>query len=282
MVARWHGDPMDLTPLSLLALAAGLLATGAVAGTLAGLLGVGGGIVIVPVLSWVLALIAFPAEISQHMAVATSLATIIPTAISSTRAHRAKGAVDDALIRRWGPAIVIGALIGGLAARYISGDVLRLVFGVVALIVAINMAIPKTLVVGSSLPKGAGAQPIPLFIGTFSALMGIGGGTLAVPVQSAWSVPVHRAVGTAAAFGLLIAIPGTAGFIWAGWGRADLPPLSLGYVSLPAAAAIVPTTWIFAPVGARLAHAINQSALKRAFALFLAITALRMLATAFT
>ncbi len=280
--AGWRGDGMELSALTLLGLASGLLVTGAVAGTLAGLLGVGGGIVIVPVLSWVLALIAFPPDISQHMAVATSLATIIPTAISSTRAHRARGAVDDALVRRWGTAMVAGALIGGLAARYVSGDVLRLIFGAVALIVAVNMAIPRTLVVGTSLPGGTAGQPVPLMIGLFSALMGIGGGTLAVPVQSAFSVPVHRAVGTAAAFGLLIAIPGTLGFVWAGWGRADLPPGSLGYVNLPAAAAIIPTTWAFAPLGARLAHAIDQSALKRAFALFLAITALRMLATALT
>lgn len=272
----------DLSAIDLLILASGLAVTGCIAGILAGLLGVGGGIVIVPVLSWILVLIAFPASIAQHMAIATSLATIIPTSLSSARAHRAKGAVDMTLIRRWGPAIVIGALIGGIAARYASGDMLRLVFGVVALLVAINMATPKTLVVGDSLPTGPAGQPIPLAIGGFSTLMGIGGGTLAVPIQSAWSVPMHRAVGTAAAFGLLIAIPGTLSLIWAGWGRADLPPLSLGYVSLPAALAIVPATWLCAPIGARLAHSINQKMLRRAFAVFLALTAVRMLVASFT
>ncbi|ATI41251.1 hypothetical protein CBW24_04040 [Pacificitalea manganoxidans] len=263
------------------AIVIGLFATGAVAGTMAGLLGVGGGIVIVPVLSWILTFTGFPSDLSQHMAVATSLATIVPTAISSSRAHHKRGGIDFAVLRSWGPAVVLGALAGGILARYISGDVLRMVFGFVALAVAVNMSVPKTLVIADRLPHPVIASPIGGVIGLISSLMGIGGGTLAVPSQTAFSVPIRRAVGTASALGLLIAVPGVLGFIWSGWSVDGRPPLSLGYVSLPAAACIVPLTWLFAPYGAKLAHTVNQRVLKLCFAVFLALTAVKMLLSVF-
>lgn len=273
----------ELTGVEWLALVAGLAATGAVAGVLAGLLGVGGGIVIVPVLSWMLTLISFPSEISQHLAVATSLATIIPTAISSARAHQKRGAVDFDVLRLWGPAIVVGALAGGVLSRFIGGDGLRLIFGYVALAVALNMASPWKLVIGPSLPTSRLVnRGIAATIGLFSSLMGIGGGTLSVPSMTAFSMPIHRAVGTAAAMGLLIAVPGTLGFIWSGFGIAGLPPFSVGYVSLPAVLLIVPTTFLFAPFGAMLAHSLNQKYLRLAFALFLAVTAVRMLVAVYS
>jgi uncharacterized protein len=268
----------ELSRVEWLELAAGLAATGAVAGILAGLLGVGGGIVIVPVLSWTLALVSFPGEISQHLAVATSLATIIPTAISSARAHHTRGAVDFDVLRLWAPAIVLGALAGGILSKFIGGDGLRLIFGYVALAVAVNMALPTKIVIGPALPASAWTnRAIAAAIGGFSSLMGIGGGTLSVPTMTAFSVPIHRAVGTAAAMGLLIAVPGVLGFIWSGFGVLGLPPFSLGYVSIPAVILIVPTTFLFAPLGARLAHSLNQRYLRLVFALFLAITAIRML-----
>ena len=268
----------DFTAIEWVGLVVGLAATGAFAGILAGLLGVGGGIVIVPVVSWILTLISFPGEISQHLAVATSLATIIPTAISSARAHHKRGAVDFDLLRLWGPAIVVGALAGGILSKFIGGDGLRLVFGYVALAVAINMALPWKLVIGQSLPASHTVHRlIGGTIGMFSSLMGIGGGTLSVPTMTAFSVPIHRAVGTAAAMGLLIAVPGTLGFIWSGLGVSGLPPFSLGYVSLPAVLLIVPATYLFAPLGATLAHTLNQKYLRLAFAVFLALTAIRML-----
>lgn len=264
------------------ALILALLGTGTVAGILAGLLGVGGGIVIVPVLSWILSPLAFPNEISQHLAVATSLATIIPTAVSSSRSHYAKGAVDIPLLRLWGPAIVVGALIGGIVSSYASDDALRMVFGFVALAVAVNMSLPSRLVIGSAIPLSAWInRGIAAVIGFFSSLMGIGGGTLAVPTLAAFSFPIHRAVGTASAMGLLIAIPGVLGFIWSGWDVPGLPPFSLGYVSLPAAILIFPMTYLFAPYGAKLAHRLDAGKLRIAFAIFLAITAARMLWTAF-
>ncbi|MEM5471064.1 sulfite exporter TauE/SafE family protein [Hoeflea sp. AS60] len=252
------------------------------AGLIAGLLGVGGGIVIVPILFWLFTLIEFQPELSMHMAVATSLATIIATSMSSVRAHHKRGAVDVALLKRWSPAIALGALSGGLLAKYIDPAGLKAIFGFVALAVALNMAIPKTLVVASELPESNAVQSaIAYVIGLLSSLMGIGGGTLSVPTLSAFSYPIHRAVGTAAAFGFMIAIPAVIGFIFSGWSVPDRPPLSLGYVNLIAVAIIFPFTTFFAPVGAKLAHSLDPKWVKRAFAVFLGITALRMLYSTF-
>lgn len=260
-------------------LAGGLAIAAVIAGVLAGFLGVGGGIVLVPVLFWLFSVIDFPDALSMHMAVATSLATIVFTAISSARAHHKRGAVDVDLLRGWGPAMALGALAGGLAARWIDPAGLKAIFGAIALIVAINLAIPKTLVIADHLPRGRGRDAgFGGLIGWFSSLMGIGGGTLGVPVLTAYSVPVQRAVGTAAAFGLIIAVPAVIGFVISGWGAPGRPPLSIGYVSLPAALLIIPFTTALAPVGARLAHGLDGAWVKRGFALFLGITAVRMLA----
>lgn len=269
---------MDLSTTDLALLAALLLATGTIAGLLAGLLGVGGGIVIVPVLFWVFGALDFPEATSMSVAVATSLATIIPTSIVSARAHRAKGNLDDALLRSWAPYVFAGALVGGLLSFVLDGRDLTLIFGIIALVVAINMAIPKNLVLRQGLPPSNTAQStIATLIGSFSALMGIGGGTLTVPVLSMFAFPTHRAVGTAAAFGLVIAVPAVIGFIASGWGVAERPPFSLGYVNVVAAALIVPATMVMAPIGARIAHALPAAQLKLAFALFLGVTAVRML-----
>lgn len=271
-------DPSLFNGPTVAALVAGLAATGLISGVLAGLLGVGGGIVIVPVLFWILTLFHFPPAITSHLAVATSLAVIIPTSISSMRAHNRRGNVDRSLISLWGPTVFTGALIGGIMSKFIPGDGLRLVFGVVGLLVAVNMTIPKHLVISDHLPKSGWInRAIAAVIGFISSLMGIGGGTLSVPTLAGFSFPVHKAVGTASALGLLIAIPGVAGFIWSGLDVAGRPPLSLGYVSLPAVAIIAPISFLFAPMGARLAHALNPRYLKLAFAFFLAITAGRML-----
>lgn len=262
----------------ILALGGGLAIAAVIAGLMAGLLGVGGGIVIVPALFWLFTFTNFPPELSMHMAVATSLATIIATSISSARAHHKKGGVDVALLKRWAPFIGVGALAGGLGAKFIDPAGLRALFGVVALLVAANLATPKTLVIAEEMPKGMAKQgPIAFVIGLISSLMGIGGGTLSVPTLAAFSYPIRRAVGTAAAFGLVIAVPAAVGFVISGWGVAERPPLSLGYISVPAAALILPFTTFFAPYGAKAAHALDPIWVKRAFAVFLTITAVRML-----
>lgn len=215
--------------------------------------------------------------VAMHVAVGTSLATIIATSIASIRTHHSKGAVDLALLRRWAPAMFIAAGAGGVAARYIDGAQLKLVFACIAVLVAINMLLPRKLVIAEQLPQGAaGRAGLPGLIGFVSALMGIGGGTLSVPLLTAFNYPVHKAVGTAAAFGLVIAVPATAGFIWGGLGVEGRPAFSLGYVNLLAAALIFPITVVMARQGARMAHAIRPELLKRLFAMFLGVTAFRM------
>lgn len=255
-----------------------LIVTGAAAGVLAGLLGVGGGIVIVPVLYHLFTLLGVDESVKMHVAVGTSLATIIPTSLRSAMSHSKKGNLDRDLLRSLVPSLVIGVFLGAVLSGYLSGNVLTLVFGVIALLVALNMAfsiVPQGA--ASTLPGGMTRQGIGAGIGGFSTLMGIGGGTLSVPVFSVFNVPMHRAVGTAAAIGSIISIPGALGFMITGMGVADRPPFSLGYVNLIGFVLIVPMTVWMAPVGARIANAINATWLKRAFAFFLFLTALRML-----
>ncbi len=258
-------------------LAIGMLACGAVAGVLAGLLGVGGGIVIVPVLYTTLGFLGIDPDIQMHVAVGTSLATIIPTSISSSRAHNKRGAVDFDLIKAWAVAIVVGAVVGIVVAGQVKSPALTMVFAIVALIVALNMlGNPNGKAIWQALPKGILSQPIAAAIGGFSVLMGIGGGTLSVPILTLFNFPIHRAVGTAALFGLLISLPGTIGFIYNGWGNEMLPAGSLGYVNLIGFALISPVTMLFAPLGAKIAHSISKKALRVAFGIFLLVTSARM------
>lgn len=264
-------------PAWLVGLVLSLLATGLIAGTLAGLLGVGGGIVIVPVLYHLFSLLGIDEAVRMHVAVGTSLATIIPTSISSARAHYRRGSLDMDLLKSLAPAIVGGVIIGTIVGGQVSGAVLTGVFAVVALLVAANMGLRREpIVVADELPTGAPRAGIGAFIGGFSTVMGIGGGTLTVPILSAFRFPIRRAVGTASAIGLLISVPGTIGFVLSGVGVEGRPPGSIGYANLIGFALIVPMTVLMAPVGARLAHTINPALLKRLFALFLFLTALRM------
>lgn len=271
---------LDLSELLLLALS--LLLTGAVAGFVAGLLGVGGGIVIVPVLFYVFTALDLDEEVKMHVAVGTSLSTIIATSIMSVRTHWRKGAVDVPMLKRWGPGIVVGVIVGTLLAAQVKGAVLTAVFATVALIVSVHMAFSKpSWRISDHLPGRVGESLIAAGIGCISAMMGIGGGTLSVPTLSLFGYPIHKAVGTAAAIGLLIGIPGTIGFILGGLGAEDLPPFSFGYVSLLGLALILPTSMTMAPWGARAAHALPVRKLKLAFAAFLFVTALRMFASVF-
>ena len=267
--------PIDSTLVQTLAI---LLGTGAIAGIAAGLLGVGGGIVIVPMLYWISPMLEMEPAVVVHAAVATSLATIIPTSIASVRAHRRRGAVDSDLLKLWGPAVFVGAALGGIASGYLDGKALAGVFGVVALVVAVNMALTKPLILADAVPASATINRlIATAIGFVSALMGIGGGTLSVPTLALFSFPIHRAVGTASAFGLAIAVPAVTGYIYGGWDVPGRSPYSLGYVSVLAAIPLVVMTVLFAPLGAKIAHSIDRTPLKRCFAAFLAVTAFRML-----
>lgn len=254
-----------------------LIFTGAVAGLLAGLLGVGGGIVIVPVLFNMFGVLNLPQEWAMHVAVATSLATIIPTSIFSMRAHWKKGNVDVDLLKVWAVWAFVGATIGTILAGQFKSWMLTAIFAVVASLVAINMASRDGLKVADSLPASKPKNAImSFFIGGFSVTMGIGGGTLSVPTLSAFNFPIHRAVGTAAALGLPIAIPGVIGFAIAGWGVEGRPPLSIGFINIIGFLLIFPLSSLMAPYGAAIAHKLNRVWLRRAFALFLGVTAVRM------
>lgn len=259
-------------------LALGLVIAGVVSGLVGGMLGVGGGIIIVPVLYHVFAGLGFDQTVRMHLAIGTSLATIIPTSISSLHAHAKHGAVDWALLKSWVVPMVIGVLLGTFLARIASGNTLALIFACVAIPVAINMAFGKeSLRLANALPQGAGGWTIAGAIGTVSTLMGIGGGTLGVPIMTLCDYPIHRAVATAAGFGVIISIPAAIGLAAAGWGAPNLPPYSVGYVNLLGFALIAPVSVFMAPVGASMAHMMDKNRLKLIFAAFIAITAARML-----
>lgn len=265
-----------------LPLVAAIAAAGALGGLLAGLLGVGGGIVIVPVLDAALELAGVPSGAALHVAVATSMATIIPTALSSSRSHAKRGSVDFGLMKLWALPIVLGSLAGSLAAARMDARILAAVFGCVALTAALKMLLPLDhLVLRRSVPGGLGGTAIPAAIGAVSAMMGIGGGTLSVPTMTLCGVPVHTAVGTAALTGLWISVPATAGYLLAPASDAAGIPLTIGYVSLLGFAIIAPVSWVVAPVGVRLAHSLDRRRLSAAFGVFLALVAARMMYRAF-
>ncbi len=269
---------MEIPYEELLPLVFMMLATGIVGGVLAGLLGVGGGIVIVPVLELALGILGVDPAIRMHVAVATSLAIIIPTSIASSRAHHKKDAVDFQLVRGWGVPVFIGAALGTWIASRSDSSTLAAIFAVVALLVAIKMILPlegKTL--SSSVPSGLAGSSIPLAIGTLSSMMGIGGGTFSVSALTLMSKPIHMAVGTSALFGLFISLPGTVGFIVTGWGHSSLPIGSLGFVNIIGFALISPMTVLAAPYGAKMAHALSQRHLSIAFGFFLFLVGARML-----
>jgi uncharacterized membrane protein YfcA len=255
-----------------------LVVSGAAGGLLAGLLGVGGGIVIVPVLDAALEFAGVAPGAALHIAVATSMATIVPTSISSSRSHAKRGSVDLALVRRWSVPIVAGALLGAFAAARVDARVLAALFGCVALAVALKMLLPlDNLVLRRSVPGGLVGAAVPAAIGAISAMMGIGGGTLSVPAMTLCGEPVHKAVGTAALLGLWISVPATAGYLLAPAPDAAGLPLTIGYVSVFGFAIIAPVAWGIAPLGVRLAHALDRRRLSAAFGVFLLIVAARML-----
>lgn len=269
---------MDIPLTELAALVIFLLAVGAFAGVLAGLLGVGGGIVIVPALFYVFAGLGHPDATLMHVCVATSLATILLTSARSMHSHNKKGAVDWNILKSWAPYIGLGAIIGVVAADFLRSDSLMLVFGVMAMIVALHMAFGRdSWRLGDAPPAGGGRAGLAGGLGFLSALMGIGGGTFGLPILSLYNVAVHRAVATAAGFGLIIAIPSVIGFILSGWAAPDRPAFTLGYIHVPAFAILVPMTVLCAPYGVKLAHSMNPRPLKLLFAFFLFITALNML-----
>ena len=253
------------------------LMTGAAAGLSAGLLGIGGGLIIVPILYFIFSQQPVPPEHVMHMALATSLATIIVTSLSSARAHHKRGAVLWPIVFSLSPGIIIGAWVGAMLASALASDVLRPVFGVFELLVAIHLLVnytPGTHTTSISRVRSLTGGTV---IGTISSIVGIGGGTLTVPFLLWHNISIRNAVASSAACGFPIAMAGTAAFIVSGWHTPGLPGYSLGYVNLSAFAMIIITSIITAPLGAGLAHRLPEKTLRILFALFLCALGIRML-----
>lgn len=255
-----------------------LLLMGGLAGTLAGLLGIGGGALIVPVLVIVFEAQHVEPTIIMQLALGTSLATIVFTAVSSALAHHRRGAVDWTIFKQIAPGIVVGTLAGTAVADHLATRTLKIMFVVFMFAVAAQMA-RGTMATSAHgrLPGRVGMGIAGAIIGVASALFGIGGGSLSVPFMTWCGVPARRAVATSAAIGLPIAVSGAVGYLVAGLDAPNLPPYSIGYIVLPAFAGIVVASTAAAPFGARLAHRLPETTLRRLFALFVSLFGLRML-----
>ena len=258
-------DPATFAAL-VLALAAGGLATG----FLAGLLGVGGGAFLVPILYELFSHFGVDESVRMHMVLGTSLAVIVPTALRSFSGHYAKGAVDMTAWKRLAPWVVAGVVLGVLTAKVSSNTGLKWIWIFAGSFIAIKFALGRDdLKLGDKLPDSKGLEFTTLLIGIVSALMSIGGGMFIVTLLTLFGYPIHAAVATSAGFGPVISIPGTLGFIWAGWGVPLRPPYSLGYVNLPASLLIMPMSMLAVPYGVKAAHALPKRKLEIAFATFL-------------
>lgn len=260
----------------LLAMLAMLLVIGAFAGVLAGLLGVGGGIVLVPAFFYAFQTLGYDGPQLMQICLATSLATIIVTSVRSVLSHNKKGAVDWGILRTWAPGIAVGAVLGVALAANLSSTFLQGLFGCVGIVIGLYLGFGRAeWRLGQDMPRGLARVILSPVVGFMSVLMGIGGGSFGVPLMTLYNQPIHRAVATAAGFGVLIAVPSVIGFLLLD--VQDAPPLTLGAVNLVAFVIIIAMTLITAPWGVRLAHAMDPKPLRRAFAVFITLVALNML-----
>ncbi|MEM7071728.1 MAG: sulfite exporter TauE/SafE family protein [Pseudomonadota bacterium] len=259
-----------------------LMAAGIFAGLLAGLLGVGGGIVVVPVLFFLFQSFGVSPETAMVIATATSLATIIPTSVSSIRSHSKKGNVDFDLLKRWATFIMVGVLAGSWLVTRINGVWLTALFGMIAILSAFNMLFRTGKpALFQTFPNIAGQSIMGMSIGFFSSMVGIGGGTISVPLLTLYNYPAHKAVGTAAAIGLIIALPGALTLLFIGVTPNDAPIGTFGFINFIGLICIVPLSVAFAPIGASLAAKLDAAKLKKIFAVILFLTGLRMFAQIF-
>ncbi|MES2536361.1 MAG: sulfite exporter TauE/SafE family protein [Pseudomonadota bacterium] len=253
------------------------LVLGAATGFAAGLLGIGGGMLMVPFITFLLVFKNFPEELVVHMAIATSLATIMFTSISSVRAHHKRGAVSWQIVKLLAPGILIGSFIGPWIGKQMNSSALALFFGIFVAVSATQMLFDKKPAGAREMPKGLGLFAAGGGIGILSGLVGAGGGFISVPFMTWCNVKIHNAVATSAALGFPIAVAGTLSNIYFGMGTPGLPPGSLGFIYLPALVVIAITSVLTAPLGAKTAHSMPVKSLKRAFALMLYLLAAYML-----
>ncbi len=258
-----------------------VLAAGLFGGLIAGLFGVGGGTVLVPVLFYAFALLGLGGESNLHVAIGTSLLTIVATSWRSLGAHRSHGAVDEQVLKDWTPWVGAGALVGAAIAGLTSMEGLAIVYGVCLALVAAQMGLlPERITLAPDLPTGWWRRGIGGLIGLLSAMMGVGGGSFGGMLLTLCGRPIHQAVATASGFGIAIGAAATLGFAVFGWSADGRPPLSLGYVNVPAAVAMALLTTLAAPYGARLAHRLDRKVLRKAFALYLLATAISVVVKA--
>lgn len=268
-----HGELMDwLVPL------VAMMGAGLFAGFAAGIFGIGGGFVVVPALFIVLPLLGGTHEAIAHVAIGTSAATIIVTSIRSLLAHAKRGAVEFEVLKAWAPWIILGDGAGVLLAGHVDGHVLTMIFAAGVFLMSLNFLLPKVggKVISDEMPSGIARVGIAGGLGTFSALLGIGGGTIAIMVMTLCGRSIHRAIATASGIGTLIAIPSAIGFALIGLKESGLPWGSLGYVNVPATLAIASMSILTAPLGVAAAHSLPAGLLKRIFGVYLIIIALVM------
>lgn len=264
---------------ALAVMAIALLCAGAATGFFAGIFGVGGGIVIVPVLYELFRVIGVNEEVRMPLAIGSSLAIIVPTSIKSFRAHLAKGAVDRDLLKEWAVPVVIGVIVGALIARVAPAMLFKLLFASIAAFTSVRLLFAReSWVISDTMPKGLWLKSYGFVIGLLSSLMGIGGGQLCNVYMTLYKRPIHQAVATSSGLGVLISIPGALGYIYAGWPKMDLlPPFSLGYVSLLGVALFIPTSMLTVHHGVSLAHRLPKRKLEIAFGCFLMVVVVRFL-----
>jgi uncharacterized protein len=268
----------------LLQLAALLVAVGALSGFLAGLFGIGGGAVLVPVFYECFRLAGVPLEVRMPLCIGTSLAIIIPTSISSFRAHYLRGAVDMDILKAWWLPVLIGVVAGSITARYAPERLFKIVFVMVAYTAATRLLLAReSWKLGEDFPKGALMKLYGLAVGLLSTLMGVGGGLFLNLLMTFYGRPIHQAVATSSALAVLVSIPGALGYVYAGWpAAAHFPdvaalqwPFSIGYVSLIGTVLVMPTSLLTAPLGVRVAHAMSKRTLETAFGTYLFIVGSR-------